>query len=153
MNKKEFLELARRFSRERLANDYPLERFALKREAQAIALRSREGFRIPEDKETPLTGFYCMWETGGMQGGNCWGSEAKAYVVEGREPEVGTLDAFLLEHFPSMSFIAYKTLLSKREHFTHFQYEYYGNGTYYAGHRIDFETVWDALRMAELVSE
>jgi hypothetical protein len=85
------------------------------------------------------------WRTGGMDGGNCWGGEARAYKTNVREPELALLDALLLKVAPKISFLEYKQLLTLVESGETTHYEYYGNSTDYAYKYIKLSALETAL--------
>lgn len=71
------------------------------------------------------------WETGGMSGGSCWGSEAKPYTSNEPPKELDLLDAVLLKIKPDMSYLQYKCLNKIVKHKEDHCWEYYGNSTDY----------------------
>jgi hypothetical protein len=93
------------------------------------------------------------WETGGADGGNCWGGDASHYTVSERpsiESKISEwLDSLLVDHFPLLTFQQYKALTAELATHTKSRSfsvtEYYGNYTSYDGYIIPVGDVWDIL--------
>ena|ERR1700757_1428727 len=86
---------------------------------------------IPHDADVYL---YRTFNSHGMEGGNCWGDEARGY--NNPYPRTFNFDKFTLklcqEFYPDISFIKYKLLVEEcitEEEYE--EYEYYGNHSVY----------------------
>ena len=114
--------------------------------------RPREYYDLDSAKQ-PLTGFYAIWETGGRDGGNCWGGEAQSYVSDQKPQTLEALDEFLEKHFPNITFLQYKRLLRKTTEFEYTKSEYYGNHINYAGLFLSFDDLRDTMSEMGLFEE
>lgn len=89
-------------------------------------------------------------ETGGAQGGDCWGNNPSGYSTGKSFGESSILDMFLEEHYPDVSFLRYRKIrrkvISTRDT-SH--YDYYGNYTEYSMRMIDLAELLEALRELE----
>lgn len=156
MDKATFMAQAEAHSRQAIAEDYALRKHVFDREEQALAAaesRKRRSWYDCDLEDVPVCGFYAMWETGGMSGGNCWGGEASSYIADEPAKELAALDTFLEEHFPTIPFLAYKRLVDKAEAYTKSEHEYYGNRTDYALRYLPFDALWESLVKAKLVDD
>ena len=91
------------------------------------------------------------WRIGGQTGGSCWDEGPHRYRgLEGeQESEFTSLNSFLEEHFPQLTFLQYKRIASliKYEEFTDDR-DYYGNYTVNMVKYLmveDLKSVLDAL--------
>ena len=86
------------------------------------------------------------WETGGCDGGNCWGDEAQPYYLNDPEPEFADLDKILNELCPKLPFSEYKSLLVDCvERDSRTSDGYYGNYTDYSIKRLDLDKLYNLL--------
>jgi len=92
------------------------------------------------------------WVTGGEQGGNCWDDEfVSCGVGADIEPEFKQLDEILTAISPGITFLQYKSLMTKVVYDTESENEYYGNYTAYGTKKISIDDVWKFLEEQGLV--
>jgi hypothetical protein len=92
------------------------------------------------------------WVTGGEQGGNCWDDNASPCGVDAEiEPEFKQLDEILTAISPGITFLQYKSLMTKVVYDTETEYEYYGNYADYGTKKISIDDVWNFLQEQGLV--
>ena len=85
------------------------------------------------------------YETGGAEGGNCWGSEATSYTTNDSNRDFVALEDLILEVAPKIGFLQFKRLYRLVKSHEHTEYEYYGNYTNYTTLYIRLDELWDAL--------
>jgi len=97
--------------------------------------------RIGTDKYYEL-----RWETGGRDGGNCWGDSAKSYTCDDQEPEPAAIDELLELVCPAITYLEYrKVFVGLWELYSYQDYEYYGNYTDYKVKRIYYRKLYSRL--------
>ena len=108
----------------------------------------KEPYGIPNGEHRQV--IYMRYATGGMQGGSCWGDEARPYTT-GAHPGFIALDIVLKELCPNISFMQYKEIehLIQSNEETH--YEYYGNSTDYVIEYIPVEELLNYLRSEDII--
>lgn len=107
------------------------------------------GFRNFETVKKPR--LFVQWETGGFEGGNCWGDEAQEYDLNVKEKDLDALDIILEHFYPAMTFLAYKKLVIQLEKHNNYEnWEYYGNGSRGFNKSIDIEELYDYLKEKEV---
>jgi len=92
-------------------------------------------------------------EIGGMQGGNCWGDEAKPYKrnLTQEDFEFDVIDNILEKICSSIPFLIYKKLQKLYETYEYTESEYYGNCIYYQILRLDVDKLYQFLIDNELI--
>lgn len=105
--------------------------------------KTKYGEKLPPQK-------WCLrktWRVGGVAGGNCWNSGGH-YSLDGEsEPSFDEIDQILMKVCPSLSFVAYKELMSrlKVEESEYTESEYYGNYTNYKAKTLFVEALYSAI--------
>ena len=105
-----------------------------------------------KDEETYDPFISWDWITGGLTGGNCWGSSADTPVSSEDEPDCKEFDQILEAICPTVTFIQYRQIerecMSTREYS---QGEYYGN--YYNKKQkvLDLKTLYNSLQSRGLL--
>lgn len=87
-------------------------------------------------------GFSVNWNMGGTYG-NCWGD--KGTVSAEPEPEMTVLDDFLMENYPSTSFMQYKKISRSIQTDTYNDHDYYGGSTTHGKKSLSFADLQEAL--------
>jgi hypothetical protein len=72
---------------------------------------------------------YSSYETGGMEGGNCWGDEPESFDKDAPEDRHKILELVLSEIFPDITLLEFLRLGELWHDNTETEYEYYGNST------------------------
>ena len=92
------------------------------------------------------------WCTGGLSGGDCWGSSAD-YAREGEnEPNFDQLDSIIKEYFPDVGYFKFKEFLKDNVEYSNYsENEYYGNSSNYTVKSIDLIKVFDFLVLNDKV--
>lgn len=90
------------------------------------------------------------WVTGGKCGGNCWGDTADSPVETEDESSFESLDNFLEDIAPELTFIEYRKLVGKIQYGDYTQGEYYGNYYEYSFKYIKHE---DLIEFLESINE
>lgn len=88
------------------------------------------------------------WVTGGMEGGSCWGDEARPMGGED-EPEDLYIIALLEKFAPSLTFLQFKRLMADPKLYNRYDRtnrEYYGNYTEYAHRDLDLDVLFKSLK-------
>lgn len=92
------------------------------------------------------------YETGGASGGNCYGDDARTYVVS-TVPNFDELDEALLKVCPNASFLQvkrlYATVIEDGTSWT--SNDYYGNYTDYSTKIVEVRKLYDALVEMQLL--
>jgi hypothetical protein len=113
---------------------------------EPIHISGRRYCHYQEDtpaQETPAV--YIQWQTGGMSGGSCWGTEATPCGGE-EKPDFKDLDT-ILEHFtPKITFLQYKKLDKLIKETEHSVSEYYGNYSDYKRNYIILKELYETLK-------
>lgn len=128
-----------------------METTTLKSQLEEFLKANPNPYIYGHDMGKSFEGFHSdSWVTGGLTGGNCWGSEADQSVTAEDEPEFNQLDLFLETYYPKITFLQYKKLLPliKTKDFT--VGEYYGNYTDYRISYVTFEDIIDVMADLEL---
>lgn len=99
----------------------------------------RDGFSIQYDK------IIQKHITGGAEGGNCWGDEAKQFTNTKAPQGFIPLDRILTAVKPEISFLKYKEIEELIVVDSGSEYEYYGNHTNYDTYTLDIEKLYDTL--------
>lgn len=111
--------------------------------------------KCPFMREDDTLYIYGSVEMGGSSGGDCWGGSSSAYRtgLEESNAEVPELDSILEEISPDISFLKYKILINTIPWNTDTRYEneYYGNYTKYGYKYIDCNSLFNALKTAEII--
>ena len=113
--------------------------------------RDNKAKTIWNGKYGPRRVIYVEWETGGAQGGNCWGDEAHYYSVNDGEKELTDLYEILKEVCPHISFLQFMDLKKLIYYTDRTESEYYGNYTDYKRANINVDDLWNYLISNELV--
>lgn len=96
---------------------------------------------------------FVEWETGGMDGGNCWGGEAEPYYVNDPEPAFKDLE-LVLEVFsrkiPTAKYYEVVGSCIKREYRTS-ESDYYGNETNYESKTVNLNELFVSLNSKGLL--
>lgn len=139
MTQEEFFDLAKAYMVRKVSEDYTL----------GMVLRGLQTYERRRE-EPVIDSFWRAAETGGVSGGSCWdSSNPQPYASMVDDPGIGaTLDGFLEEHFPNISFLTYRKLVTKVSSRDHTEYEYYGNRTDYRLWSLSFEDAWNILEAA-----
>lgn len=88
----------------------------------------KEPYGIPVHIKEPV--IYTRYETGGYQGGSCWGTDAEPYCTDEPEDKFEVLDFVLEVLMPNITYLQYKKIMNKLVHDNYeSEYEYYGNST------------------------
>lgn len=103
-----------------------------------------EGYGIPVHIKEPC--IYSRWETGGMTGGSCWGTEAHSYSEDVPKNRFEVLDIVLKTVAPSITYLQYKDIEKLWHDNNDSQHEYYGNSTDY---HIDYMILSDLEKLIE----
>ena len=85
------------------------------------------------------------WTTGGMTGGNCWGSDANQSVDADDEPELEGLDRVLEKVAPTLTYLHYRKICKLLTTRDHTEYEYYGNYYHKRTKMLDARQLYDML--------
>lgn len=149
MDKTEFMQLAAAASRKGMEDmDYSARQAVMQRQLGCAS------YDTPNLDEFTPTAFYTASETGGADGGNCWGKSAREYTSSKPDADrFDSLDDFIEEYFPKIPFMAYRKLTRMMESIEHTVREYYGNRTDYAVRILPFEALWTVLEEADLTTE
>lgn len=115
-----------------------------------IPYRLNNEYEIRDFKQKNPTDLilYKSWISGGVSGGNCWGSDPTPFIGD-PEPEFEIIDNVLQIINPSITYLNYKKLFKELEnemftiHTT--DYEYYGNSTDYSYQCIYFSKLYSIL--------
>ncbi len=139
MTKEDFFVLAKVYMERKVSEDYSL----------GMVLRGLQPYERRRE-EPSIDGFLRAAETGGVSGGSCWdSSNPQPYTSTVDDPGIGaTIDGFLEEHFPSVSFMTYRKLVARVSSRDHTEREYYGNCTNYRLWTLSFEDAWSVLETA-----
>lgn len=111
----------------------------------------REKGSIWNGKYGPRKVICVEWETGGAQGGNCWGDDAHYYSVSDNEKELSELYEILKLVCPNMTFLQFMDLKKLIYYTTRTESEYYGNYTDYKRSNINVEDLWQYLVSNKLI--
>lgn len=95
----------------------------------------------------PLT---FAWETGGSDGGNCWGGTSREYTETNREPAQfrANLDAILMRFAPRMPYQEYRDLEAAIERGSFTNHEYYRNRQDFDFVHLDADMLWGFVKSA-----
>jgi len=87
------------------------------------------------------------WDTGGYNGGSCWGGVAEGYSSGKPAAEFKEFDQ-ILEHFvPTLSFLQYKNLYNTVISYGSYTVsEYYGNSTNYSYKEIELKKLYEYMK-------
>ena len=89
----------------------------------------KEPYGIPVRIKEPV--IYMRWETGGIGGGSCWGTEH--YNKEGEpKPKFKILDLVLKRLKPDISFLEFREIEELIHTNSETQHHYYGNSSEYS---------------------
>lgn len=93
-----------------------------------------------EDKSAPVF-VSNAWTSGGLTGGNCWGSSADTPVEAAPEEDLTHLENFLDKYYPDLSFRTWRKLNQYIQYIEFGCSEYYGNYYTYRFSYIKFEDI------------
>lgn len=83
--------------------------------------------------------------TGGAQGGNCWGDDARQWDNDKSPSPFIPLDTILKETWPEITYLKYKEIESLIVEGSDSDHEYYGNYTRYNTYALDIKQLYDKL--------
>lgn len=87
--------------------------------------------------------------TGGAEGGNCWGDEARHFRNPKPPQEFIPLDKILTTVNPEISYLKYREIQKLIKEGGYNDSEYYGNYTEYVTYSLDIRQLYDALFLDE----
>lgn len=90
--------------------------------------------------------FSFEYESGGAEGGNCWGDSASYYTKS--VPDFTVLQDLALKAYPDIALRTYLALYGSMSIEERTQYEYYGNHTEYRVYVLDMEKMKSILEDA-----
>ena len=96
------------------------------------------------------------WSTGGVEGGNCWGSSnQQRYSTNNPEPSMDKIDILIELIWPEISLMKYKRVLRNikihRHEYT--DYEYYGNCTDFSAKYVFIKDILAAVQLVKSDSD
>jgi len=146
MDKIEFTQLAESAAREGMQDfDWAVCRYVISTQLKCLK------YETPALEDFAPTAFYFVDETGGSEGGNCWGGEARHYTKAPSEADkFEALDLFLEEYFPAIPFLAYRKLMRQMHKEEFRDSDPYSNSTNYDVRSLSFDVLWEVLEAANL---
>lgn len=105
---------------------------------------SRQMDRMDYDQNRDTFSF--EYESGGAEGGNCWGDSASYYTRS--VPDFTALQDLTLKVYPDISLRTYLALYGSMSIEERTQYEYYGNHTVYRVYVLDMNKMKSILKEA-----
>ena len=90
----------------------------------------KEPWAIPCHIKEPV--IYCKYETGGVTGGSCWGTDYRSYTNDPPADRFAVLDLVVEMLKPNITYLQYKKIDSMIHDNTETDYgDYYGNSSDY----------------------
>lgn len=126
-----------------------------------MTLSRRSSIKLGMTKDEYLEKLYRFplsveWTTGGAEGGNCWGDEAREFRNYDEEPEFNSLTDILQEFCPNITLKEFKMIENDGKVLTHRSWtdsEYYGNYYEREGYFIDEDALWTYVEVLTNITD
>lgn len=99
-------------------------------------------YGIPDKIKEPV--IYRRYNTGGENGGSCWGAEPKAYTADPPEPWIA-IDHVLEVIKPDCTFLQFRKIEQAVNRLSDSNWEYYGNYDNFNIEYIEMSKVYEIL--------